>query len=150
MFPARPACPHAAGGWSLAAAPDTCCAALGVVEFADFGDVVGGDGDDDELGDVVAGGDVLGGVAGVVQADFDGAAIAGVDDAGAVTEHQVLLDTGAAAYEHHADVTAGYGNANAGISYPVSTHGNGEVMFQGEVNTSIVLVGLARMSSTII
>ena len=54
-----PACPHAAGGWSLSAASDSVGAALGVVEVWDFGDVVGGDGDGDELCDVVACGDVL-------------------------------------------------------------------------------------------
>lgn len=47
-------------------------------------------------------------------------------------------------------MTAGYGNMNAGVSYPVSTHGYGEVVFQGEVNASVVLVGLARLCCTII
>lgn len=54
-----PACPHAAGGWSLSAASDSVGAALGVVEVWDFGDVVGCDGHYYELGDVVACGDVL-------------------------------------------------------------------------------------------
>ena len=62
------ACPHAAYGWSLSAASDAVGAAFAVWEFADFGDVVGGDGDDDELCDVGSGRNVLFGVAGVMQA----------------------------------------------------------------------------------
>ena len=149
-IPTTPAYPHAADGWSLAAASDAVGAALGVFEFGDFGDVVGGDGDGDELGDVVAGGDVLGLVAGVVEADFDGAAIPAIYDAGAVAEHQVFLDTGAAAHEHHADIAAWYGNVNAGVPYPVGTNGHGEVVFEGEVYPGIVFVGLARVGGTLV
>ena len=45
---------------------------------------------------------------------------------------------------------AGHSNMHTGIPYPVSTYRHGEVVFQGEVNTSVVLVGLPRVSSTII
>ncbi len=47
-------------------------------------------------------------------------------------------------------MVTGYSDMNTGISYPVSAYGHGEVVFEGEVNAGIVLVGLARMSSTII
>lgn len=83
----RRACPGAAGGWSLSAASDAVGAALGVVECGYFGDFVGGDGDYYELCDVGSGRNVLFGVAGVVQADFDRAAKTLVHDAGAVTKH---------------------------------------------------------------
>lgn len=39
---------------------------------------------------------------------------------------------------------------NAGVPYPVGTHGHGEVVFQGEVYAGIVFVGLARVRCTII
>lgn len=55
-------------GGHLVAASDAVGAALGVVEVWHFGDVVGGDGDYYELCDVVAGCDVLGPVASVMQA----------------------------------------------------------------------------------
>lgn len=147
---ARRACPHAAGGWSLSAASDAIGAALSVVEVWYFGDVVGGDGDYYELCDVVTGGDVLGLVASVMQAQLDFAGETAVDDAGSVTEHQVLLNPGAAAHEHHAHMSTWHGYVHAGVSYPVSTNRNGEVMFQGEVYAGVVFVGLAWVSSTFI
>ena len=72
-------------GGHLVAASDAVGAAFAGWELGYFGDFVGCDGDDDELCDVVASGDVLGLVAGIVQADFDGAAIPAIYDAGAVT-----------------------------------------------------------------
>ena len=149
-IPTRRACPHAADGWSLSAASDSVGAAFTVWELAYFGDVVGCDGDYYELGDVVADLNMLGRIAGIMQADFDGAAIPTVDDAGAVTEHQMPLNTGAAAHEHHAHMSTWHSDVYAGVSYPVGAHGYGEVVFQGQVHASVVFVGLARMRGTII
>lgn len=115
-------------GGHLVAASDAFFSALGVVEFADFGDVVGCDGYYYELGDVVAGLNVLGGVAGVVETDFDSAAISAIYDAGAVTKHQMLLNSGAAAHEHHSHMVAGHSNVNAGVSYPVGANRHCEVV----------------------
>lgn len=71
-------------GGHLVAASDAVGAAFAGWELGYFGDFVGGDGDYYELCDVGSGGDVLGGVAGVVQADFDLAAVPAIYDAGAV------------------------------------------------------------------
>ncbi len=137
-------------GGHLVAASDAVGAAFAGREFAYFGDFVGGDGDYYELCDVVAGGDVLGLIAGVVQAQLDGSAISAIHDAGAVAQYEVLLDTRRAAHKHHADMATGHGNTNAGVSYPVRANRHCEVVFQGKVDAGIVLVGLARVSSTII
>ena len=144
------ACPHAADGWSLSAASDCVDAAFGVVEVWYFGDVVGGDGDCDELGDVVAGLDVLCGVAGVMQADFDLAPKSTVNNAGAVGEHEVILNPGAAAHKHHAHMPTWHGNVHAGVSYPVGAYGYGEVVFEGQVYAGVVFVGLARVCGTLV
>lgn len=127
-IPSRRACPHAVGGWSLSAASDAVGAAFAVGEFGDFGDVVVVGGDYYELGDVGSGFDSLAGCAGVMQADFDLAAISAIYDSGAVTEHQMLLNTGAAAYEQHAHVAFRYGHMNSRVSYTVTTYGNCEVV----------------------
>ena len=71
----------------LVAASDAVGAALGGVEVWYFCPDVENDGDGDELGDVVAGLNVLCRIASVMQADFDGAAISAIYDAGAVTQH---------------------------------------------------------------
>ena len=146
----RRAYPHAAGGWSLSAASDSVGAALGGVEVWYFCPDVENDGDYYELCDVVAGLNVLCRIASVMQADFDGAAISAIYDSGAVTEHQMLLNTGGAAYKQHANMTTGHSNMHAGIAYPVGAHGHRQVVFQGEVNAGIVFVGLARLRGTII
>lgn len=142
--------PHAADGWSLSTASDAVGAAFGVWELGYFGDVVGCDGDGDELGDVVSGLNVLGGVAGVMQADFDLAPKSTVNNAGAVTQHQMPLNPGGAAHKHHAHMVTGYSDMNTGVPYPVGANGHGEVVFQGEVNAGVVFVGLARLCCTII
>ena len=85
--------PHAADGWSLSTASDAVGSAFAGWELGYFGDVVGCDGDGDELGDVVSGLNVLGGVAGVMQADFDLAPKSTVNNAGAVAQYEVLFDT---------------------------------------------------------
>lgn len=142
------ACPHAADGWSLSAASDSVGAALGVVELGYFGDVVGGDGDYYELGDVVTSDDVLGLVAGVVEAQFDGAAIPAVDNAGAVTQHQVPFDSSTGTHKQHPYMAFWYGHMNTGVPYPVGANGHGEVVLQGEVHASITLIskpGLMRI-----
>lgn len=71
-------------GRHLVAASDCVDAASGVLEFGYFAGFVWMDGDDDELCDVLAGFDSLACGAGVMQADFDGAAISAIYDAGAV------------------------------------------------------------------
>lgn len=120
--------PHAADGWSLSAASDSVGAALGGAEGGYFGDVVGGDGDYYELCDVVAGCDVLCGVAGVMQADFDGAAIPLINNAGAVAEYEAPFNSGAAAYKQHAYMAFRYGHVNTGVAYAVATHGDCQVV----------------------
>lgn len=115
-------------GRHLVAASDSVGAALGGAEGGYFGDVVGGDGDYYELCDVVASLNVLGGVSGVMQADFDGAAISAIYDAGAVTEHQVAFDTGGAAHEHHAHMPTGHSNVYASVSYPVGVNRHCQVV----------------------
>lgn len=115
-------------GRHLVAASDGVDAALGVLEGGYFADVVVVGGDYYELCDVVAGLNVLCGVASVMQADFDGASETLIDDAGAVAEHQVLLDSGAAAYEQHAHMAFRYSHMNPGVSHAVTTHRHCEVV----------------------
>lgn len=124
----RRACPHAADGWSLSAASYCVYAASGVLEGGYFADVVVVGGDYYELCDVVAGFDSLACGAGVMQADFDLAAISAIYDSGAVAEHQVLLDSGAAAYKQHAYMAFWYGHMNSGVAYAVATHGDCQVV----------------------
>ena len=71
----------------LVAASYCVDAALGGAEGGYFCPDVEDDGDYYELCDVVAGFDSLAGCAGVVETDFDGAAISAIYDAGAVTQH---------------------------------------------------------------
>ena len=120
--------PHAADGWSLSAASDSVGAAFAVGEFGDFGDVVGGDGDYYELGDVVAGLNVLGGVAGVMQAQLDGSAISAIHDAGAVTQNEIPFDSSTGTHKQHAHMTTGYGNTHAGIAHTVRPHRHCQVV----------------------
>ena len=112
-------------GRHLVAASDGVDSALGVLEGGDFAYVVvvGGDGDYYELCDVVAGCDVLCGVAGVMQADFDGAAIPLINNAGAVAEYEVLFNARAAAHEQHAYMAFRYGHVNTGVAYAVAPTG---------------------------
>lgn len=72
-------------GGHLVAASDAVGAAFAGREFWYFGDFVGGDGDYYELCDVGSGLNVLCGVAGVMQADFDRASVSVIHDAGAIT-----------------------------------------------------------------
>lgn len=112
----------------LVAASDGVDAALGVLEGGYFADVVVVGGDYYELRDVVAGLNVLFGVAGVMQADFDGTPETLIDDAGAVAKHQMPLNTGAAAYKQHAYMAFRYGHMNTGVSYAVATYGDCQVV----------------------
>ena len=122
------ACPHAADGWSLSAASDSVGAALGGAEGGYFGDVVGGDGDYYELCDVVAGCDVLGLIASVVQADFDGTGKTLVDNAGAVTEHQVPFDSRAGTHKQHPHMALWYGHMNSRVPHTMRPHGDCQVV----------------------
>ena len=116
------ACPHAAYEWALVTASDAVDAALGVLEGGYFAGFVWMDGDDDELGDVLAGFDSLACGAGVVKTDFDGTPETLVNNAGAVAEYEVPFDSGAAAYKQHSHVAFRYGHMNSGVAYAVTTH----------------------------
>ena len=122
------ACPHAAYEWALVTASDCVDAALGVLEGGYFAGFVWMDGDDDELGDVLAGFDSLACGAGVVKTDFDGTPETLVNNAGAVAEYEVPFDSGAAAYKQHSHVAFRYGHMNSGVAYAVTTHRHCEVV----------------------
>lgn len=122
------ACPHAAYEWALVTASDAVDAALGVLEGGYFAGFVWMDGDDDELGDVLAGFDSLACGAGVVKTDFDGTPETLVNNAGAVAEYEVPFDSGAAAYKQHSHVAFRYGHMNSGVAYAVTTHRHCEVV----------------------
>lgn len=115
-------------GRHLVAASDSVGVAFAVWEFADFTDFVGGDGDGDELCDVVTGLDVLSAIAGVVEADFYGSGETTVYNAGAVAEYEVLFNARAAAHEQHAYMAFRYGHVNTGVAYAVATHGDCQVV----------------------
>lgn len=112
----------------LVAASDCVDAALGVLEGGYFAGFVWMDGDDDELGDVLAGFDSLACGAGVVKTDFDGTPETLVNNAGAVAEYEVPFDSGAAAYKQHSHVAFRYGHMNSGVAYAVTTHRHCEVV----------------------
>lgn len=112
----------------LVAASDCVDAALGVLEGGYFAGFVWMDGDDDELGDVLAGFDSLACGAGVVKTDFDGTPKTLVNNAGAVAEYEVPFDSGAGAYEQHSHVAFRYGHMNSGVAYAVTTHRHCEVV----------------------
>ena len=115
-------------GRHLVAASDCVDAALGVLEGGYFAGFVWMDGDDDELGDVLAGFDSLACGAGVVKTDFDGTPKTLVNNAGAVAEYEVPFDSGAAAYKQHSHVAFRYGHMNSGVAYAVTTHRHCEVV----------------------
>ena len=112
----------------LVAASYCVDAALGVLEGGYFADVVVVGGDYYELCDVLAGCDSLAGCAGVVETDFDGTPETLVNNAGAVAEYEVLLDSRAAAYEQHSHMAFRYSHMNAGVSHAVTTHRHCEVV----------------------
>ena len=112
----------------LVAASYCVYAALGVLEGGYFADVVVVGGDYYELCDVVADCDSLACLPGVVETDFDLAAIPLVNNAGAVAQYEVPFDSGAAAYKQHAHMSTWHSNMHAGVAYAVATYGDCEVV----------------------
>ena len=150
-IPATLACPHAADGWSLSCAPDTCVAAFCVMERIDLIDSNSiWDGEDDELCDVIPFGDGLHVASGVVQGQHDFAPIPCVDDAGAVAEHEVLFDAGAAADEHHADMPAWDCYVDTCVAETVLSCWDYRRMIQRQVSASVICVGAARRVSVLV
>jgi len=115
-------------GRHLVAASDCVGAAFGVSEFGDFGDVVGCDGDYYELCDVGSGLNVLCGVAGVMQADFDGTGKTLVNNSGAVTKNEVPFDSSTGTHKQHPYMAFWDGYVNSGVSYAVATYGDCQVV----------------------
>lgn len=134
----------------LVAASYCVDAASGVLESGYFADVVVVGGDYYELRDVVAGLNVLFGVAGVMQADFDLAAKTLVNDAGAVAEYEVPFDSGAAAYKQHSYMAFWYGHMDSRVPHTMRPHGDCEVVFQGEVHAGITLISKPRLMRVLI
>ena len=107
------ACPHAAYEWALVTASDAVDAALGVLEGGYFAGFVWMDGDDDELGDVLAGFDSLACGAGVVKTDFDGTPETLVNNAGAVAEYEVPFDSSTGTHKQHPYMAFWYGHMDS-------------------------------------